>query len=54
MTSPPLRGWSKLQSRLLAEVRAFDKRDLRHCETTRITNLVGEEMIEMHPMQNVR
>ncbi|GAB4815524.1 hypothetical protein N2152v2_002570, partial [Parachlorella kessleri] len=44
MSSPP-RGWTRTQSRLLAEVKAFDKRELKQ-SPTRVTSLLGSCVIE--------
>ena len=45
MASPP-RGWSKVQAAVLADLRAFDKKELRHTET-RVTTLLGEQVVEV-------
>lgn len=48
MSSPPPRGWSRLQALLLADVRAFDKTALKPTLEIRVTTLLGELRVETH------
>ena len=48
MSSPPPRGWSRLQALLLADVRAFDKNALKPTPEIRVTTLLGELRVETH------
>ena len=48
MSSPPPRGWHKLQAALLADVRAFDKEALKPTPEIRVTTLLGELKLESH------
>jgi hypothetical protein len=48
MSSPPPRGWSRMQAALLADVRAFDKEALRPTPEIRVTTLLGELKLESH------
>lgn len=45
MSSPPPKGWSKLQTTLLLELKAFDRNSLKHVET-RVKTLLGDQTIE--------
>eukprot|EP00887_Chlorella_sp_A99_P003464 scaffold7.g3464.t1 len=52
MSSPP-RGWATLQSRLLAEVRTYDKdARLRRVEEVRVTTLLGS-VVERRPAREL-
>ena len=48
MSSPPPRGWTKLQAALLADVKSFDKSTLKATEEIRVTTLLGNLKLETH------
>jgi hypothetical protein len=48
MSTPPPKGWSKLQALVLAEIKAYDRSTLRHTSQIKITTMSGEEIYESH------